>query len=570
MLETLLPNQTLSRAASNPLLRGIMDQMAAGLLRKSAKTGSRWAELYRVMPPIPGLDPDNAKPRPLTHRYHPWTRAMRDERRSWCSPKAAQMGETEVGLDVALFNIDYLRRSVLYLLPNLSEAADFSKSRFDAALDFSPYLRDLFQDVSNVKHKMAGSASLFIRGTKSKSGVKSLPVDVVIMDEFDEMVMKNIRQATERMSGRVTKQLIKFSTPTVPDFGIDAAFKASTQDHYFFKCPKCSRSVEFIFPDDLIITGDSIYDKSLRNSYYQCNQCHNVLEHETKRDWITEENCEWVSTGDADADERGFYINQFYSFTVSPYEIAKVAMLAEEDPAEEQEFWNSKGGKPHITQGSNLSEDQVLACRSNYISTDATPDSALITLGIDQGKKIYYEADQWFLPPNPGPNLNRESFCKVLDAGFVDTFEDLDVLMKRFQVQMCVMDYNPERRKAQDFRDRFRGYVRLCYYTRTDNSKDVTLDDNEMTVKVHRASWLDQALGRVHTKRIILPKNISKEYARHLAALVRVYDKDKDGNPIAKYLNKGADHLGHARNYAEIALPLALARQTNRNASYYI
>ncbi len=38
-----------------------------------------------------------------------------------------------------------------------------------------------------------------------------------------------------------------------------------------------------------------------------------------------------------------------------------------------------------------------------------------------------------------------------------------------------------------------------------------------------------------------------------------MYEKDSDGNPIAKYVKAGSDedHFAHARTYAEIALPLA-------------
>jgi hypothetical protein len=42
-------------------------------------------------------------------------------------------------------------------------------------------------------------------------------------------------------------------------------------------------------------------------------------------------------------------------------------------------------------------------------------------------------------------------------------------------------------------------------------------------------------------------------------SIVRIYEKDVDGNPIGKYVKAGSDddHFAHARNYSEIALPLA-------------
>ena len=78
-------------------------------------------------------------------------------------------------------------------------------------------------------------------------------------------------------------------------------------------------------------------------------------------------------------------------------------------------------------------------------------------------------------------------------------------------------------------------------------------------VSVDRTSWLDLSLGRFRTKRISLPRNTDLEYKTHIKSLVRISEKDDDGNVIGRYIKNGEDHYAHARNYAEIALPLALA-----------
>ena len=87
--------------------------------------------------------------------------------------------------------------------------------------------------------------------------------------------------------------------------------------------------------------------------------------------------------------------------------------------------------------------------------------------------------------------------------------------------------------------------------------------DEEFTVTVDRTSWLDLALGRFKRRKIKLPQEISFEYREHIKALVRIYEKDNDGNPVGKYINNGDDHFGHARNYNEIAAALALGHTVN-------
>ena len=49
---------------------------------------------------------------------------------------------------------------------------------------------------------------------------------------------------------------------------------------------------------------------------------------------------------------------------------------------------------------------------------------------------------------------------------------------------------------------------------------------------------------------------------------VKVPETDADGNPVARYL-KGSkpDHFAHARNYSEIALPLAASMAQSYNVS---
>jgi hypothetical protein len=539
------------------LLNALTDQIATGLLRKTAVTCSRWAELYRV---IDG--------QPLNYRNHPWTRALRDCTRPWAGPKAAQMGFTEAALDIAFFNIDR-GRSVLYLLPKRNpDATDFSKSRFDPAIESSPYLSTLFTDVNNIGHKRAGSASLYIRGSRSKSAVKSIPTPNVIFDEYDEMLMANVQQAHERMSGHESKQWIKFSTPTAPEWGIDEVFNTTNQQHYIFKCPRCGKYTHLDFPDSLVLYTDSILDlKNLRRSHYQCPLCRGALYHENKHEWLS--TSEWVPMANFDSEVDGFYINQYYSFTITPREIAEVAIQAQTNPSKEQEYWNSKGGKAHIPQGAGLHDEHFPPLYGSYSRNDPIRQG-WITMGVDQGKKIYYNIDLWQLPDKAGRDINAQAHCINLTHGIVYRFEDLDRLMREYQVLMCVIDAHPERREADKFMRRFYGFVKLCFYPRGINGKSLSRDENEQTISVDRTSWIDQALERFRARTITLPRDPHPSYVKHMKALIRRYEEDKNGNPIARYINRGPDHFAHARTYSEIALPLAISFKTNQNVENFL
>src|SRR5262249_14884021 len=154
--------------------------------------------------------------------------------------KAAQMGFTETVLNIVFYHIDVKAVDCLYVLPaKTPDASDFSAARFDPALESSPHLANLFSDVKNVGHKRAGTATLYVRGSRSRAGLKSIPTGLIILDEVDEFDQENIPLAMERAAGQVEKMVWMISTPTIDNFGINKYYLQSSQNHFHFKCPCC-------------------------------------------------------------------------------------------------------------------------------------------------------------------------------------------------------------------------------------------------------------------------------------------------------------------------------------------
>lgn len=564
------------------LKRLLAERLAVGLKRSSITSCSRWAENYRIMDrPFPGK---------WTFIHHPWLREMHDsiaERN--VGQKSAQMGYTETALNIVFYSIDVLRIDCLYILPaKTPDAGDFSAARFDPALELSPHLETLFSDVKNVGHKRAGTTNLYIRGSKSRAGLKSVPVGRIILDEIDEMTQANIPLAWERMAGQTEKMEWKFSTPTIENYGVNKYYKESSQEHFFFRCPNCASSsstsngnsgriTELVFPECLVITAENAYDPTINDSYLICKECKNKLPHEIKHEWLSEGKC---NPTHFNTSVRGFHVNQLYSCTVSPAELAASYLRSLSDPSEEQEFYNSKLGLAHTVNGARVTDEDIDQCLGTYKNGTVTPRS-IITMGVDVGKFLHYEIDEWFLPDsnssdNNSLDINVNSLCRVIEIGKLLSFNDLDRLMINSKVQACVIDAHPERRKAFEFASRFPGAVKMCFYGRGINGKQIHENAagnsttgyvgsssaiGEPTITVDRTSWLDLSLGRFRRGKnaIILPYDSNLEYRLHLKALVRLYQKDKEGNPIGRYENaNNDDHYAHARNYAEIAYPFAL------------
>lgn len=537
--------------------------LVGGLQRKAVTTSSKWAEKYRVMStPFAGL---------WTFNRHPWLRDMHDAKNRVCvGMKAAQMGYTETVLNITFYNIDILNRDCLYILPSKTpDASDFSAARFDAALELSPHLTNMFSNVKNVGHKRAGASNMYIRGSNSRGGLKSIPVSFIVFDEIDEFNSENIRLAEERVSGQLDWQMWKISTPTAPEHGIHKEFLLSTQDHFFFKCPHCSRFTELIFPDCLVVTADNRLDSKIKDSYIICKECDHKLEHETKQEWLKDG--VWVPENEQ-IEKRGFYINQLYSTVMAgePANLADAYLAAQVDKAAEQEFYNSNMGIPFVPKGAQVTSTEIQECIGNYKENEVVPENTLITMGVDQGSFLHYVICAWSFP-RLGNDLNNIASCRVLHEDKCIDFSELEQLMKRWQVNFAVIDAQPERRLAFEFACKFWGYVRLCFYSNSAQGKMINLKhDDSWEMSVDRTSWLDVTLNRFHNKTIILPQDVSAEFRLHITKLVRRYETDKNNNPIGRYINIGADHFAHALVYSELSLPCAASLQGNSDIKSFL
>jgi hypothetical protein len=546
-----MPSETLSN-----LFR---ERIANGLSRKTITSASKWACKYRIMG-------GNSYPGPWTFEHHPWLEAMHDSTaQENVGMKGAQVGFTETVLDIALYNMDIHAKDVLYVLPSKTpDASDFSAARFDTMLELSPYIARMFSNTKNVGHKKAGSVNFYLRGANSRGGLKSVPVGLVVLDELDEMNEDNVPLAWERTSGQLEKSIWKISTPTIKNEGIHAEYVLSSQNHYFFKCPCCSRFTELIFPDCLVITAEELIDPRVEDSHLICKECKGTLPHKGKSVFFR--GSQWVE-GYADRDIKGWHINQLYSPTVTPVEIAKKYLKARQDKSEEQEFWNSKMGVPHEVDGARLSDQDLKACEGEYLNGELRP-AGVVTMGVDVGVWLHVEIDQW-RPPSTGAagaDINMLCVPRVLKQLKVKHFEELDDLMWEWKVHFAVLDAQPERRKAIEFCNRFYGHARTCFYPNGISGKEIHLSKDEPSLNVDRTSWLDLSLGRFFAKKIQIPKNADLEYRTHMKAMVRKYEKDQFGNPIGVYVTgKEADHYAHARNYAEIALPQAMTLGASRS-----
>lgn len=552
--------------------------IAEGLQSQSLTNCLRWAANRRIM----GGDFAGA----YSAKHHPWVKAMHNSKAPFnYSMKGAQLGITEILINLAFYTIDMLRKDVLYVLPTSRNASDFSKSRFNTALKLSPYLDRIFTDTNSIEIKQAGANTLYIRGSRGDANLKSIPVSALLLDELDEMSQRAVNLALTRLDGQLVKSVWGISTPTVPNFGIHKLFKDSTQENFVFKCPCCGRLTRLVWPDCVEIIGEGVHDQRCKESFLKCKECGGKLPQESKPVWLGKAKWE-VGNQNGNPDIRGFTISQLYSFTVNAGELVTAHYKGYGDEAANVEFHNSKLGQPYIGDGAKVTEDDVEACIKGHSKEDARPfgGNRIITMGVDQGKWNYVEVTEWFFD-NYTNDLNVAATAKVLyETKFhEEDWNFLDELMREFQIQACVIDADPQIMEARRFARRFPGYVWLCRFRRGVTAKEISVTDDgddSPIATVDRTNWFSAALGRFRQpRRILLPRDVSMEYREHIQAPIRTYVREgsveekrkrQTDNLVAKYISTGADHYALARVYSEIALPFAASLTSGEDIEKFL
>jgi hypothetical protein len=533
------------------------------LERKSITKCSDWAIRYRkISRKFKGL----TEVLPWSFECHPWLKEMHDSTDEMnVGMKAAQLGYTETLLNIVFFTMDIKKYNCLYVLPNKNpDASDFTAARFNPALSNSEHLREMFDGTDNVGHKIARGVNLYIRGSQSEAGLKSIDAAAKFFDEVEEMNQHNIPLAMERSSGSLYKSTWMVSTPRMPDDGIHKYYKDTNQQHFTFICPCCSRWTELVFPDCIAVFAEDYLDNAgLDKTQLICKECKSELHHFDKPNFLKKN--QWVAQN-ANGTGSGWYVNQLYSYTILPREIGKALLQARIDPTTEQELYNSKMGLPHIVKDGQINDEEIGKCIKGYKKGKQPNHNKIITMGIDVGTMFHYVVEEWDVNGGTDNDYTLNSTPTILEENKVQSTAELEEVINRWKPTYSVMDANPEKRIALQFAYKYYNMFKICYYGVNVKEKQIREHNEEPTITVDRTSWMDAALLRLKNERINLPLNTSVEFKNHVKANVRLYEKDHMGNPIGVWRNgPRADHFGHALTYSEIAFSLAVNITTNQD-----
>lgn len=391
-------------------------------------TISQWADEYRRIPPEASAEPG----RWYTDRA-PYQREMADAV-SDCERvvmmTAAQIGKTEILLNVLGYYIDKEPSPVLMLQPTLQMGEAFSKDRLAPMIRDTPCLNAKIADPkkrdsgNTLLHKKFTGGHITIAGTNSPASLASRPIRILLCDEVDrypgsaEDEGDPLSLAMKRTQNFWNRKVVLVSTPKIEGHSrIQKAFELSTQEEWEVPCPDCGEYQPYAW--------ERISYKDLAEPVMECVHCHKKF---TEHDWKRGQKAgRWHSH--AESATRGFHMNAFASpWATWPNLIAQYeeALKAGDDAM--QVWVNTVLGLPYELQSGIIAEDDIQNRAEEY-EHELPAGVLVLTCGIDtQDDRLEIEVVGW--------GIGKESWgieYRVIygNPGGVSLWEDLDAYLSR-------------------------------------------------------------------------------------------------------------------------------------------
>lgn len=368
-------------------------------------TISEYAESRRVLPL------DTPYPGPWSNERTPYLVEIMDNM-SVTSPvrhqivlKAAQIGMTAAAENVAVYWIDAVPASILFISATDDLLKKWASKRLEPAIDSCGCRDKIFAQVSTKGSKRTGDKILskeFVGGSLDMASAQAAPSlrseskRIVIRDEIDG-APKQLKtgegnwlevSAARAMAFGDRGKIFDFSTPTtIEDSAVYPEYLTGDQRKYYVPCPRCGAHQELKWaPDDTAGYGLRPIRKDNRvvDVVYECEHCHGDI-HNHEKGFLLR-NGYWKPTATSSSPYiRSYHISSLYSPVgmLSWLSIWEKYEKTKDSPDGMRAFTNLYLGLPYREAGSRPKIENTVELRSNYRS-GVVPDNILyLTAGID-------------------------------------------------------------------------------------------------------------------------------------------------------------------------------------------
>lgn len=307
---------------------------------------------------------------------------------------AAQVGKTEILLNVIGYFVDQDPSPILMLEPTLDMGEAFSKDRLAPMFRDTPVLRKKVKDPrsrdsgNTLLHKQFPGGHITIAGANSPASLASRPIRVLLADEVDRYPISAgtegdpLSLAERRTSNFWNRKKVYVSSPGIKGLSrIETAYENSTQEEWHLACPSCGNFQP--------LTWAHLHFEDLTHECRHCGARHSEIE------WKRQEG-KWVAHNQSDI--RGFFVNALVSPWKSWKTIVKEFREAKSIGPEGLKTWvNTVLGETWEEEGDVVEVEALTTHKIHYGAE--IPDGVLVlTAGVDtQDDRLEAEVVGWGL-----------------------------------------------------------------------------------------------------------------------------------------------------------------------------
>ena len=312
----------------------------------------------------------------------------------------AQVGKTEILLNLIGYHIHQDPSPILLIQPTLDMAQTFSKDRLAPMLRDTPVLQG---KVADPKSRDSGNTTLkknffgghiTMCGANSPASLASRPVRVILADELDRWPVSAgdegdpYELARKRSATFWNRKEVAVSTPTVRNSSkIEALFENTDKREYYVPCPECGHHQ--------VMRWANVHwtDENPDTAFYACEECGGAWDDAARYKAIR--TGEWRATAPF-VGRAGFRLSGLCS-PWTPLSSAVADFLQAKKLPETLRVWvNTYLGESWEDDGERLDDFQIASHREDYTSDNLPKEIVFLTAGIDvQDDRLEMEVVGW-------------------------------------------------------------------------------------------------------------------------------------------------------------------------------
>jgi hypothetical protein len=467
--------------------------------------------------------------------------------------KPSQVGLTEIQIRQAFAFLARNRgTSLIFSLPNDKMYERVSKTRIKPLIQREKVFNQVSTGVEKPTRTMGlyeiGNSFAYITGM-TEGDATSIPADFLSHDELDLSDQAMIGLYQSRLQNSRWKLTHKFSTPTHPKYGIDAAYHVGDQKEYMLRCQCCGHWQVPLFnlkhvhlvgydgPDDLLNMSVEVNERiDLDASYVKCERCHKQLDllNPGLREWVSRHPGRRVSS---------YRVRPFATWSLNLrylIEQQQKAMLIDA-PGAISKFANTALGEPH-TDGSNQLIDSVVRRVLGSPQRPEIGSQVPVAIGIDVGRVCHLT-----LGPLVGDQVHPVLMEIVPAEGDHGIVARVKELKERYNIVCGAMDRYPYTPTTNEVFAVSGGKIVPTAY-HVGRLVDLVYDEFGQInyAKVNRTQVIDNVVRRIQREAYKIEGygDMAEIVIQHLCGMVRI--EIEEDQPRWEKLPHGADHFLHS------------------------